>query len=391
MSDREAPASPSSPPAAGKRRLPVPAVIVGLVAAVIGLGTFLVARSARKVNTVALSASPKAVTAVKAEQASFRPEAHYVGTVAPWVEARVGPQLVSAYVDSVMVRPGDPVRKGQVVATLDCRNVSAESSAVSMNARALEARQEALAHEATRVGDLLQGGFVSPNEAELKAAESASKAAEFQAARARLARSNLEVDDCVLRAPFDGEVAQRMADPGAFARPGTALLVLVDRSRVRITADAPEREFAAVARGAAVRVRVLSTGQALQGTVARRSPAADPGTRTVRFEVDFPNPDRRVPVYTTAEVSTNLGSAAPATRIPLSAASVRGQRATIFVVEGGSARKRAVEVVGESDGNLFVDPALAAGTEVVTEGRSQLRDGDAVSVTEQPAKAGAKE
>jgi RND family efflux transporter MFP subunit len=288
---------------------------------------------------------------------------------------------VSAYVDTVLVRPGDTVKRGQVVATLDCRNVSAESSAVSMQARALETRHEALAHEAARVGDLLQGGFVSPNEAEQKSAESASKEAELQAARAKLARSNLEVSDCVLRAPFDGEVAQRMMDPGAFARPGTPLLTLVDRTRVRVTADAPERDFAEVGRGAKVRVRVLSTGQSLEGPIARRSPSADPGTRTIHFEIDFPNADRRIPVYSTADLSIDVGEPTPSTRIPLSAASVRGSRATLFVVDGSTARKRTVDVRGEAQGSLFLDPALAAGTRVVIEGRAQLKDGDAVTAS----------
>jgi RND family efflux transporter MFP subunit len=359
-------------------------VIVGLVAVVVALGTFLVARASGRINKIALASSPRPVTVVQAEGATYRPEAHYVGTIAPWVEARVGPQFVSAYVDTVVVRPGDAVTRGQVVATLDCRNVMAESSAVSMHARALETRNEALAHEAARVGDLLQGGFVSPNEAEQKSAESASKEAELQAARARLARSNLEVGDCVLRAPFDGEVAQRMMDPGAFARPGTPLLTLVDRSRVRVTANAPERDFAAVGRGAKVRVRVLSTDQALEGPIARRSPSADPGTRTIHFEVDFPNTDRRIPVYATADLAIDVGEPTPATRVPLSAASVRGSRATLFVLDGSVARKRTLDVRGEAHGSLFLDSALPAGSRVVTEGRAQLRDGDAVTASVLP-------
>jgi len=372
-----------SPPGAhpGRRRAMVPAVIVGLVAFVMAAGSLLVVRANGKTNKIALGSTPKPVTVVKAEASSYRPEAHYVGTIAPWLEARIGPQFVSAYVDTVLVRPGDSVTRGQVVATLDCRNVSAESSAVSMHARALETRHEALAHEAARVGDLLQGGFVSPNEAEQKTAESASKDAELQGARARLARSNLEVSDCILRAPFDGEVAQRMMDPGAFARPGTPVLTLVDRSRVRVTANAPERDFAAVARGALVHVRVFSSNELIDGRITRRSPAADPGTRTIHFEVDLPNPERRLPVNSTADLSIEVGEPTQATRIPLSAALVRGQKASVFTVDGKAVRRLTLDVKGEGQGSLFVDPALKPGTEVVTEGRAQLKDGDPVSAT----------
>ena len=52
--------------------------------------------------------------------------------------------------------------------------------------------------------------------------------------------------------------------------------------------------------------------------------------------------------------------------------------ATVFVVEGQKARKGVYTIKGERGGTLFVDPALAPGSHVVTEGRSLLKDGDRV-------------
>lgn len=374
--------TPARPPLSRRLRNlpPVPLAISAAVTLVLLLGGALYWRSTSRVNKVALAASPKGVSVVEARAGTYRPAASYVGTIQPWAEARVGPQLVSAYVDTVLVRPGAVVRRGQVLATLDCRNASAESRAVAMQARALEARQEAFAHEAARVGGLLQGGFVSPNEAEQKAAESVSKEAELLSARARLLRTSLEVDDCILRAPFDGEVSDRMLDPGAFARPGTWAVTVVDRSTVRVTADVPELDFAAVAPGTAVQIRALATGEGLTGKISRRSPAADPATRTVHFEVDVPDPSRRLPVHTTAELTIEVGSAVAASEIPLPAATVREAKASVVVVEAGRARRVTVDVRGESLGTLYLDPGgLAPGTLVVTEGRASLQDGDEVA------------
>ncbi len=59
----------------------------------------------------------------------------------PWVEASVGPQYISAYVATVLVRPGDTVKRGQVLATLDCSNPNAATRAVEMQARAADARR----------------------------------------------------------------------------------------------------------------------------------------------------------------------------------------------------------------------------------------------------------
>ena len=89
--------------------------------------------------------------------------------------ASVGPQLVSAYVDTVLVRPGAVVKRGEVLATLDCRDASAASQAVASAARAIDARQKAARHEAARLQGLLAGNFVSPNEAEQKTAASARR------------------------------------------------------------------------------------------------------------------------------------------------------------------------------------------------------------------------
>ena len=69
------------------------------------------------------------VTVIVARETTFRDRRRYVGTLRPWIEASVGPQYISVYVDTVLVRPGATVRRGDVIATLDCRNASASSQA----------------------------------------------------------------------------------------------------------------------------------------------------------------------------------------------------------------------------------------------------------------------
>jgi RND family efflux transporter MFP subunit len=353
--------------------------MVGCALALLGAGALLLQRAEARVNRVALSDAAKPVSVISARKSAFVADRSYVGTLRPWVEASVGPQLVSAFVETVLVRPGAVVKKGDVLATLDCRNANATTQAITMQARALEASQRAVAHEATRVQGLLDGGFVSENEAEQKAAQSQAQEAELLAARAKLLGSSLEVSDCVLRAPFAGEVATRSIDPGAFVRPGSAIVSVVDRATVRIVADAPELDFDVITPGRDVKVHLVSTGRDLVGKIARRAPAADPATRTVHFELDIDDADRSLPVGTTAELSIDVGEPRPATELPIYAATIRGSKAQVFVVSGGVAKKTNVAVLGERAGRLFVDPVLPAGAEVVTEGRALLDDGDRVA------------
>jgi len=371
------------PSSSKSRRVPI--VIGAGTVVVVVIALVMVARASSHVNKIALEGRPKGVTIVEAKAAQYRPARRYVGTIQPWVEAKIGPQLISGYVDTVLVRPGDVVKRGQVIATLDCRNASASSKAVAMQARAIQAEQEAISHEAARVAELKEGGFASPNEIEKHAAESASKAAEVMETQAKMQRATLEVNDCVLRAPFAGEIAVRAADPGAFAHPGSAVATLVDRTTVRVVAEVPEADFDVVAPQTQVRVVALATNRELHGTIARRSPSADFSTRTVHLEIDVPDPHRTLPVGTTAEITMDVGEPVAATEIPLIAASVRGGKATVFVVDRNVVRKGTYQLKGERSGSLFLDSTLRPGSHVVTEGRALLKDGDRVDALLEPA------
>jgi RND family efflux transporter MFP subunit len=357
-------------------------IVAGVVVILVALFAMHLHAAART-NQVALAASPRPVSVQKAKAASFRPVRSYVGTTQPWTAARVGPQYVSAYVGAVLVRPGAAVKRGEVLATLDCRNTSASSREVAAKARALSERQAALEHEAERTRQMQAGGFASANELEQLTARSASGQAEVESLRASLVSRGLEVDDCVLRAPFAGEVAERYVDPGAYARPGNPIVSVVDRSRIRISADASESDFTVVAPGTLVHILIEATGEQRQAVISRRAPSADDATRTVHFEIDVANADHVLPAGSTARITIDVGQPQPAIELPLRAATVRGDQATVFVVENAVAHRRVVAVLGEAGGILYVAPALAAGAPVVVEGRALLDDGDRVAAQEQ--------
>jgi multidrug efflux pump subunit AcrA (membrane-fusion protein) len=151
---------------------------------------------------------------------------------------------------------------------------------------------------------------------------------------------------------------------------------------VRIVADAPEADFAVVEAGTPAQLEVEATGARLTGAVSRRAPAADEGTRTIHFEIDLPNAGHALPVGATARLTIEVGERKPATEVPLRAATVRGDQATLFVVRDGVARRVVVPMLGESGGTLYVDPKLPAGSAVVVEGRALLDDGDKVAARE---------
>jgi hypothetical protein len=78
----------------------------------------------------------------------------------------------------------------------------------------------------------------------------------------------------------------------------------------------------------------------------------------------------------------SFGAPRPATLVPLNAATLHGERATLYTVGGEVAHRVDVGVVGESGGTLFVDEKLPAGARVVLEGRALLDEGDRVAAKE---------
>lgn len=368
---------PTSAPQAPDRSIPKAiAAGTGLVI-LVGLGLAL--RAQLRTRTRTLAEAPKLVRTFPLEATEYRAQHRYVGTLCAWVEAKVGPQFVSGYLTDVRVRPGASVTRGQCLAVIEPDKARAQADVTRRQVEAVEARLGFLAQESTRIQGLEKKGIVSVNDAENKLAELKSEQAKLEAAKANFAASQVEFEDTVQKAPFKGEVGDRYLDPGAFVRPGTPILTVVDRSTVRITADAPEDDYPFLAVGTPVSLKILATGKEARGTISRLSPSADASTRTLHFEIDLPNPDRALPVGTTAELYIQEREGRKVVAVPSSAATVNGSRATIFRKDGDHVRKVILPFLGEENGKLFLAPELPAGTPVVGEGRADLQDGDLVS------------
>jgi multidrug resistance efflux pump len=103
-----------------------------------------------------------------------------------------------------------------------------------------------------------------------------------------------------VRAPFDGVVAKRTAETGALAGPGDGskaepLFVVVRTDSVRIAIEIPEADVPFVGTGTRALVRFPALqGKEVQATVSRLAGALDPDKRTLRAEIDLPNPEGKV-------------------------------------------------------------------------------------------------
>jgi HlyD family secretion protein len=311
------------------------------------------------------------------------------------VQARTSVTLsarINATIRHVLVDVGDAVREGQLLATLDDRDLSARRGVVSGQQEALlrgvegaraaltkaQAELELARSRQRRDIELMHQGFVSQAALEGSNAALDGAAASVDAATATLAARDADVRtlsqearyaDVVLSysrivAPIDGIVVLRLSEPGNTAVPGTPVLKLVDPRSLWVATRVDESVVGRIQPGQPASIR-LRSGEVLPGKVARIGRQSDASTRELDVHVAFDAVPQRFAIDQEAEVSIVVGEDR-GMLVPLTALTRNpAGRAGLFVVDGGRTRFQAVETAGADARNVLVVRGLAGGESVV--------------------------
>ncbi len=211
-------------------------------------------------------------------------------------------------VTQVMVREGDRVEAGQVIARLDDKRAALElrrAEAVLLSARASVAEREALLENARRDLERVQQTYDrgGGNEREIDQART-----DLQAAEARLSAAEADVvlnevlvdlaktrlEDMVVKAPFAGRIVRRNAEAGQWLGGGDAVAEIVSLDTVEAWIDVPERLVARLGQeGSQVRVRIPATGDEVEAESFTIVPDADARSRLFPVRIVLENGDER--------------------------------------------------------------------------------------------------
>ncbi|MDR5709261.1 MAG: efflux RND transporter periplasmic adaptor subunit [Armatimonadota bacterium] len=238
---------------------------------------------------------------------------------------------------------------------------------------------------------------------QMRQAEAALHQAEAQMQQARLtlrhaqsvlaqARTSLRQAESLLaerivRAPVSGVVASVAVDPGDSITPATRLVQLVRISPVEVALSVPERDLGRIRPGMEATVRADAfPGRVFSGRVSRMGPVLSSETRTATVRVEVPNSDFALRPGMTARVELVLSRRERVVTVPLHAVVEGNGARVVFVVEGGVARARTVEL-GISDGEqVEVVRGVRVREPVVVAGQEVLRDGMPVRLVDPPAR-----
>ena len=302
-------------------------------------------------------------TLVTAERVSEAETITAVGSVQPRKRTDVASQLLAA-IREIKPRPGDRVKAGDPIVTLDDRELLAlQREAVAARATA-EADLVTRKADYERVKSLRGSGSVSAEE--LSRSEGAFRVAESQVKRAAetIGRIEVQLTYTKIAAGTDGVVADRFADPGDLAVPGKTLLTVYDPSELELHANVPESLAAGIKLGQKLPVRIDANDLSVEAAVREIVPQAQTASRSVVVKLALPaqtaNPTLPgmfgrlvVPVGTAERVW-----------LPTAAVQQRGQLDLVEVADDAHLTRRFVRLGRQVDGKVEILSGLMAGEKV---------------------------
>jgi RND family efflux transporter MFP subunit len=316
---------------------------------------------------------------------------------------------VTGKVTEVLIEEGMQVKEGQILARLDAsfpsRSVALARAEATAAASALEEtrvriREAQLDYD--RAQRLAQSEIASRADADRARAQLDASRARLNAQSDQLATARRQVDlqnqsleDTIIRAPFDGVVVSKDAQPGEMISPvsagggftRTGIGTIVDMASLEIEVDVNEAYINRVHPGQRVEA-VLDAypDWRIPAHVITAVPTADRQKATVKVRIALDQKDQRVLPDMGVKVSfitdEPAGAAQTTTMVEVPKTAVRreGEQDIVFVLKDNKAERRAVKVAGSEGNSARLASGVAEAETVITDAPPELKDGDKVKV-----------
>jgi len=321
---------------------------------------------------------------------------------------------VNGRLESVSVRLGDSVRKGQQIAKVEDREireqVHQQEAAFKVSEATIRQREADLKLAQTNLDrnrsllerQLLPRQTYDDTEARYQAAVAQLDLAraQFEQSKARLDELRINLANTVIASPVDGFVGKRYLDPGAAVSPNAPVASVVAIHTVRMVVNVVEKDVRRLSVGMPAQVQVDAfPGENFVGKVARMAPVFDPQTRTAEMEIEVPNPGYRLKPGMYARVDLTVDSRQNALTVPSNALVDLEGKTGVFVAGSSTAPGQAPRQAsnppaqgsapmtakfqpvstGIRDGeHVEIRSGLEDGVRVITTGATALKDGDRI-------------
>lgn len=374
----------------------------------------------KKAEAAAKAPEPLQVKTVAAQNRLLDRTISVTGALHPDESVTMSPEIAGR-ITSLPVDFGQPVRRGQVVAEIDKQELSLaveRSRAALAQALArlgLNPDEEGSRPETTpairqataqmedaksrfdnasrlvKTGDISQERFTElekayqVRQAALEAARDESRTlwASVLALRTEVKLAQKRLGDATLRAPFDGEVSERVAAVGQYIRANDPVLTIVKTSPLRLRAEIPEAAATAVKPGSTLTFTTDAVaGSTFNAVVRELNPSLDQKSRTLTVEARIPARDARLRPGMFVQVQLALSKGNESTVVPTEAIYSVAGLSKIFVVRNGKAVEVRIDPGQQLEGWVQVPrEQVNPGEPVAVSALPQLVNGQQVQAT----------
>ncbi len=289
------------------------------------------------------------------------------GSLTPVTQSLVK-STVAGQVSRVLVREGESVKQGTVVAEIDTTDLRSRLEAAQADQEERRSRLTIAMRNRDTNQALLKQNFISQNAYDQTQSTFQGSEAAVRWADAQVTLAKKAMNDAIVRSPITGKVAKRMVNGGERIMPDAPIVNIVDLSQLELEATVPASDVPNITPGQAVRFHVDGFGERqFEGKIQRINPVAEPGSRSIKLFVAVPNPDGSLRGGMFAEGSVTLSQSRAMPVIPSGAIFEEAGQAYVFSIEDAKLAKRAVGI-GQRDevsGVTEIKSGLAEGTPVV--------------------------
>lgn len=283
------------------------------------------------------------------------------GRTAPDRQAKLGAEVAGRVV-TLMVKKGDEVKKGQSIAQIDKADLEIQLERARAN---LSVKEKEFNASKSLKSKGLQGE-VAYSTAQANLVE----------ARALVKKSQLNLRNTQIRAPFDGIVDDLHIELGDYVAVGDPVATVIDLNVLVIEADVSERHVQNLKVNQKAQIKLIG-GDKIEGTLRYISRLSSIATNTFPIEVEIPNPDQKIPAGISAEVELNLEMQKAIKVSPAMLALDEGGNLGVKTLKENVVHFVPIQLVkAEQDGVWLT--GLGYSVDIITLGQGFVRDGDSV-------------
>ncbi len=301
---------------------------------------FIVRRKIELAHAPVVGNRPIMVHTVYAQKRDIKKQKEYLAEVQPFNQADISARI-NATVENVYVDESSVVKKGDILADLDQRDLRAKLSSAEAE---LSSADENLAYwqaEYRRDEDLFENGAISEEERDRAKNNLAQALARDTEAKENVAYLKTSLSYATITAPFDGVVARRMVDPGDLATVGKKLFIVNDQSQMKLAFEVPQEDIPFLKKGQMVSFK--SRGKTVEVPISDIFPSLDKG-KVVTVEAFLPK-DTKFLSGEFVSVSVTVLKKKDVTVVPKSAVVFSDKKAPfIFMVENNKLKKFPVQI-----------------------------------------------